>query len=521
MFAQRFAARLVATAALCLLFTGAFAQPSFNTDQLDTFVTQMMKDYDVPGVGLAVVEDGKIVYTKGYGVRDVTTGAPVTPDTQFAIGSVTKSFTALGMMVLVNEGSVDLGAPVTTYIPEFKLSDPESTKTVTVRNLLAHTTGLVRTDASSFDTSITAEDIIKAAATTPLVGKPGEVFVYSNVNTIIAGEIIERVSGESWKTFTRERVLKPLGMDTATLSVDALKEQSDVAAPHEADIVNGGLQTTDYLALGADVPAGAINASAAEMARYVRFQVGDGAPLLSRENLDEMHLGQVAAPDFSLPSIVAEIARATAENPEDVPPSLVTNEQYGFYWGVEDFLGETLVQHGGNVIGETANVTLLPEQRSGVVILANADGASTFMEAVRLHVAEMLLGRSEPDVNATLQAQLRALGQDNANLKADREAARSYQPEAGELSALAGTYRSLADPEPTRVEVTGERALRLESGFQSVRFSVELLPLGKDRFMATSQPLTGAVFGFVEGAEGRTLELEGFAGATPLAVLEK
>ena len=163
--------------ALYLFSVGSFAQVnppnpkaqlSFSTAQLDTFVTRMMKDYDVPGVGLAVVENGEVVYTKGYGVRNVATNAPVTPDTAFPIGSVSKSFTALDMMVLVHEGLVDLDAPVTTYIPEFKLSNPESTKTVTVRNLLTHTTGLVRTDASTFDTSVTTEDIIKAAATTPL-----------------------------------------------------------------------------------------------------------------------------------------------------------------------------------------------------------------------------------------------------------------------------------------------------------------------------------------------------------------
>ncbi len=506
------------TAAVCLVSAGALAQqPSFDTAQLDTFVEEMMGDYDVPGVGLAVVEDGRISYVRGYGVRDVTTGAPVTPDTQFAVGSTTKSFTALGMMLLVEEGRVDLGAPVTTYLPEFKLADPEATRTVTVRHLLSHTTGLVRTDASTFDTSITSADIIRAAATTPLVGKPGEVFVYSNVNTIIAGAIIERVTGRSWADFTRERVLKPLGMTTATLSVDELKQQHDVALPHVLDVLDG-LQPTEFLSLGADAPAGAVNASAAEMARYVRFQVGDGAPLLSRKGLLEMHKGQVAAPDFNITGLVAAQAQAVAARPADVPPALVTDQQYGLYWGVERFLGETLVEHGGNVTGLTANVTLLPGRRAGVVVLANADGANAFMEVVRLRVAELLLGRNGPDVNAVLQAQLRVLGQDNAGRRADLEAARTYQPDRAELTALAATYKSLADPKPTEVEVVGGRTLRLESGFQEVRFSVDLLPLGGDRFMVNDQPLVGAVVRFVGDRGGRSIEIESPVGAIPLAV---
>ena len=506
------------TAAACLFSTGALAQPSFDTAELDTFVRKMMDAYDVPGVGLAVVEGGEIVYVRGYGVRDVTTGAPVTPDTQFAIGSTTKSFTALGMMLLAQEGRVDLDAPVTAYLPEFKLADPEATRTVTVRHLLSHSTGLVRTDASTFDTSVTAADIIEAAATTPLVGKPGEVFVYSNVNTIIAGAIIERLTGESWEDFTRERVLRPLGMTTATLSIDELKQQDDVALPHVLDVMDG-LKTTDFLSLGADAPAGAMNASAAEMARYVQFGVGDGAPLLSQKNLSEMHTGQVAAPDFNVTGLVATQARAVAEQPGGVPPALVTEQQYGFYWGVERFLGAKLVEHGGNVTGLTANATLLPENRSGVVVLANADGANTFMEVVRLHVAELLLGQEGPDVNATLQAQLKVLGQDNASRRADLKAARTYRPDRAELRALAATYESLADPEPTRVSVVGGRTLRLESGFQSVRFSAELLPLGGDRFLANSEPLVGAVVRFAQGDEGRTIEIETLLGAMPLAVL--
>lgn len=504
---------------VALLGSSGLAQTpatGFDTAQLDRYVTELMEAYDVPGVGLAVVEDGEIRYVRGYGVRDVTTGAPVLPGTHFAVGSVTKSFTALGMMLLVEDGRVDLDAPVTTYLPEFRLADPKATRTVTVRHLLTHTTGLTRTDASTFDPSITATDIIQAAATTPLVGAPGEVFVYSNVNTIVAGAIIERVTGRSWEDFTRARVLKPLGMTETTLSIAELEGQADVALPHLLDVLDG-LKTTDFLALGADAPAGALNASAAEMARYLRFQLGDGAPLLTRESLNEMHKGQIAAPDFNLPGVIAAQARAVAARPEAVSGPLVTDAEYGFYWGVERFLGERLVQHGGNTTGQTANVTLLPESRSGVVILANADSANTFMEVIRLHVARLLLDQEEPDVDATLQAQLEVLSQDNASRERDFEAARTYRPARGELSALAGAYESLADPGPTRVSVVGDRALRLESGLQSIRFAVELLPLGGGRFMSNSQPLVGVVVRFVEGDEGRTVEMETLLGAVPVA----
>ena len=261
-----------------------------------------------------------------------------------------------------------------------------------------------------------------------------------------------------------------------------------------------------------------VNASAAEMARYVQFGVGDGAPLLSQKSLSEMHTGQIAAPDFNVTGLMATQARAVAEQPGGVPPALVTEQQYGFYWGVERFLGAKLVEHGVHVTGPTANATLLPERRSGVVVLATADGANTFMEVVRLHVAGLRFGRESPDVNATLQAQLEALGQDNASRRADLRAARTYRADKAELRALAATYESLADPEPTRVSVLGGRALRLESGFQSVRFSAELLPLGGDRSLANSEPLVGAVVRFAQGDEERTTKIETLLGAMPVAV---
>jgi len=199
-----------------------------------------------------------------------------------------------------------------------------------------------------------------------------------------------------------------------------------------------------------------------------------------------------------------------------VPATLVTDEQYGLYWGTEKFLGQTLVQHGGNATGMTSNVTLVPQRRSGVVILANAEGANFFMEAMRLHVAQILLGQSGTDVNATLQAQLKVLGQDNVSVEADRLAAHTYKAKPGEVEAWAGTYTSLGDPKPTHVTAVGD-TLKLDSGFQSIRFTVTLLPLGHDRFMATSQPLTGMVIQFVQKDAKRSVILESQLGTMPIA----
>src|SRR6266542_3662605 len=283
---------------------------ALDTAALDAYIARLMQDYDVPGVGLAIVQHGQIAYTKGYGVRDVTSGAPVTSNTQFAIGSVTKSFTALGVMLLVQEGKVKLDNPVTNYIPEFKLSDPAATAKVTVRHLLSHTSGMGRNDAASLDPSLTRADLLKLAATVPLHSQPGERFAYSNLNTTIAGVLIERVSGQSWENYTRERILTPLGMTTATLDVDQMQHSSDFAQPHQIDVLKGN-ELAPFHSWHNEAPAAAINASAAEMARYVQFQVGDGTVngqrLLSPDLLAEMHRPEVAAPAQD-PGVLAVMA---------------------------------------------------------------------------------------------------------------------------------------------------------------------------------------------------------------------
>jgi CubicO group peptidase (beta-lactamase class C family) len=420
----------------------ASTHPSLNTQQLDRYVMRMMDAYDVPGVGLAVVEDGEITYVRGYGVRDVTTRSPVTPDTQFATGSVTKSFTALGVMLLVEEGLIDLDAPVVRYLPEFRLTEPAATRGVTVRHLLTHTSGLARDEASSFDLQITRPEIVTLAATTPLIGRPGERFEYSNVNTVIAGVIIERLTGESWEAFTRERILEPLGMTAASLSIPELKQQRDFAFPHELDVLHG-VRTTEFLTTRADAPAGALNSSAAEMAHYVRFQLGGGAPLVFRESIDKMHRGQIAAPDANLPGDVYAQAREVVAHPERIPPPLVTDAEYGFYWAVERFLGERVVQHGGNSIGFTANVTLLPEHRAGVVILTNADRADYFVETLRLHVAELLLGRPAPTFTRSCKRSSRFWA------KTTRAASATSRP-----PAPTGLHRENSQGSPPRTEAS-------------------------------------------------------------------
>ncbi len=484
---------------------------SVDTAAIDAYVTKMLATYDVPGAAIALVLPDGSTYTQGYGVRDTIAGAPVTADTQFAIASVTKSFTALGMLLLVDEGKVNLDAPVNTYLPEFRLSDPAMTSKVTVRHLLMHASGMERNNAATGNPTITRDQIVALAAETPLVAAPGEKHIYSNLNTIAAARIIELVSGQSWEEFTRERILAPLGMTSATLNTTAMQQQPNFALPHELDLVAGMVPSTPFDAY-AEAPAGGINANANEMLRYLQFQLGDGSigsvPMLTANSLAELHRTQITTDETSQGS---GAARRAAEQGVPAPEILISDFGYGLYWYTERFQGHRVVQHDGQAPGYSASMSFAPEQGVGVVVLTNATYAFGFVESVRLHLLEELLNVTpRHNTQAIIEAQLALEGRNLASVRAPAEAVRSYTADPAQLEALSGTYTNLAAPEPATVTVVDGRALRLELESPMGPLSLDLLPVAADRFLINTPPYRGFPVEFKADAEGTLVTLNGF-----------
>lgn len=493
------------------------AAPRLDTAALDRFVAREMQDFNVPGVGLAVVQDGKIVYARGYGVRDVLNRRPVDADTQFAIGSVTKSFTALGMMQLVDRGLVKLDTPVVHYLPEFRLKDPQATRTVTVRHLLTHTTGLVRDDSGFANPNITVAEIMRDVARTPLAAAPGKVFIYSNANAVLAGEIIARVSGQSWQDYTREHILKPLGMAKSSFTQAGMWRSGNFATPTTEDALRG-LRATPFYVLGARAAAGAINASPNEMARYLQFQLGNGAPLLKPQSLAAMHAPFISGEANIGPAVVTAAQAQAKQRGLSLPAAPIRDPGYAFFWGTERFLGERVVEHGGDTNGFTANASLIPAWRSGVVVLVNREHADLFVESVRWHVLQALMGRaSDVDSSAALKAYLKVLGQDNDTHRADLAAARRTRLSDAALKALTGEYPALPGGSAVTVRRSGERFLRIRASMQGVTYDVELVPLGGGRFISNSQPLVGGLFSFVRQGNALQVVMNTPLGDAPLA----
>jgi CubicO group peptidase (beta-lactamase class C family) len=344
----------------------------------DEFIARTMKDHDVPGLSVAVVKDGEVVLAKGYGVRELGKLEPVDADTVFAIGSCTKAFTAAVLGLLVDEGKLKWDDKVIDHLPDFRLYDPYVTRELTVRDALAHRCGLERHELVWYGSPHDrAETLKRFRLIKPDFSFRGK-FSYNNVMYLVAGEVAGAAGKSDWDTLVAERLFKPLGMGRSTITVRDLPKQSNVATPH--DRVDEKWAPVPWRNIDNIGPAGSINSSANDMARWVKFQLGDGTlgatRLLTSGTLKQMHSAQTVIP---LEGIWAKF------NPEAHLMS------YGLGWMIHDYRGKKLVEHGGGIDGMRSQVGLLPELGLGVVVLSNRNG-TMLPSAVMFDVFDRYLG---------------------------------------------------------------------------------------------------------------------------------
>jgi CubicO group peptidase (beta-lactamase class C family) len=268
-------------------------------DSLDTVVREAMDEWQVPGLALAVARDGEDC-VRAYGLRDAEAGLPVTGDTQFILCSVTKSFTALGLAMLVDEGRLDWAKPVRDYLPEFRLHDAAATESVTVIDLLCHRTGLPRHDWVWMPGDISRAEMLAALRYLEPSKDIRAAYQYCNLGYVAAG--MERISGQTWEDFTRERIMKPLGMVHTGFSDADLERAPDSARPyivHDQEKPGEFTRRRARLWPIADTPAGGINVAASDMARYMRLYLDDGkvdgAPLVSSARVKALYEPRVYA----------------------------------------------------------------------------------------------------------------------------------------------------------------------------------------------------------------------------------
>jgi len=327
----------------------------------DALMLRLMSTHNVPGTALALIRDGAIVLEKGYGFRDLATHAPVTTATLFNIGSISKSFTALGVAQLVDQHLVDLDAPVIGYIPDLRLSDPQATQAVTLRQLLSHTSGLPADGQWPRQVPPTRDGIVSEFGSMPITAQPGTRFQYCSRCVVLAAYVLERITGQSWEAYTRTHIFAPIGMTMASFGPIGLEQAPDRAQPYRYDGVMGQvpvpwsrLQYLEPLA-----PAGGIDATVDEMAHYALLQLDDGTMfghrVLSTQMMAELHRPEIAVGVDWRPAARAE------------------NLHYALGWFTAEVRGVHLVYHNGENPGFAAAVVLAPSSKAGVVVLTNGE----------------------------------------------------------------------------------------------------------------------------------------------------
>src|SRR5215470_10380083 len=378
-----------------LLLVGRFSNAqALDSKGIDALVDRTMKAFDVPGISVGVIKDGKIVHSKGYGVRSLNTKQPMDENTLVAIGSNTKAFTTAGLGILVDEGKLKWDDKVRDYIPEFKLYNPYVSDEFTIRDLLTHRSGmgLGAGDLMIFPdgTDFTKKDVIYNLRYLKQTSSFRSKFDYDNNLYIVAGEVLERVSGKPWADFIEERIMRPLGMKSSGASYERLKDLGDVSDPHNS--VNGTVQVIPRDKLKVAEAAGGIYSNIPDMCKWVQTLLNKGK---YGEGMSKTLISENVHRDLWTPQTLLPVG---APGPYNTHFSA-----YALGFGVSDVSGYKQVSHSGGVDGFVTYVLMIPELNFGVVVLTNQMEGYAYV-AIANQIKDGYLGKSGTDWVTNLSA---------------------------------------------------------------------------------------------------------------------
>lgn len=354
--------------ALVLSCLSVFAQP-LTSKAIDELTERSMKAFDVPGIAVAVIKDGKVIHSKGYGVRSLNTREKVDENTLFGIASNSKAFTAATLGILVDEGKIKWDDKVRDYIPEFKLYSPFVTEEFTIRDLLTHRSGmgLGAGDLMFFPDSsdFTLKDVIYNLRFLKSVSSFRTKYDYDNNLYIVAGEVVARVTGKSWDEFVEQRIIQPLGMTKTAASFDRLKDKSNVIDGHAA--VEGKVRVITRSAVKVAHAAGGLNSNIADLSKWVMLHLNHGK---YGDNLSKRLFSEDVHEEMWTPQTIIPV-----RNPG---PYNVHFAGYGLGFFLSDVKGYKQVTHTGGLEGMVTQVTMIPELNLGIIVLTNQQEGGAF-----------------------------------------------------------------------------------------------------------------------------------------------
>jgi CubicO group peptidase (beta-lactamase class C family) len=366
---------------ICLLSTITIAQISFP--KIDSLMAESLIKFKVAGAAIAIVKDGKVIHSKGYGVADINTKKPVNENTNFQIASNSKAFTTAALAILEEEGKLKWTDKVKDHIPEFKMYNDYVTENFNIQDLLTHRSGLglgvgdlmFFPDGSNF----TVKDVVTSFQHFKPVSAFRTQFDYDNLLYIVAGEVIARASGMSYESFVQNRIIEPLQMNNSFVG-SLLKDKSNLSTPHSSE--SGTIKKIDAYDIGMGSAAGGIYSNVTDMSKWMIMRLNKGkygidlkSSIFSLKNHNEMW----------------RIHTVTETNPNPRYNSHFSG--YGLGWGLSDAKGNLKVSHTGGLPGMLSIVTMYPDLNLGIVILTNTEnGGGGLFSSITNTISDSYLG---------------------------------------------------------------------------------------------------------------------------------
>jgi CubicO group peptidase (beta-lactamase class C family) len=480
---------LVPVFLLVLFAPPVAADQAIDPAAVDRAVKEALRAWEVPGVAVAIVRDDEVVYLKGFGVRELGRDDPVTPDTVFPIASCSKAFTTAAMAVLVDEGKMSWDDPVRKHLDYFHLADPLADANVTLRDLVTHRAGLGPNDLLWYRSPWSQEEVIRRIGRVKPEYPFRAGFRYQSTMFTAAGHALASAANTPWADFVQERLLNPLGMNDTSVTTAVAERAADHASPHRPG-ASGRLEVIPWYEMKDPDPAGSINSTARDLARWARFQLGDGTfagkRLVSAANLAETHTPQ---------NIIRLEGSARDMNPDTMQMS------YGMGWVIRDHRGRLVWEHAGAIDGFRSHITLVPDAHLGIVLLNNRH-QSWMNLALSNTLVELLLDLRKRDWNDYYRGVLSREMRESQERLRQREAQRHHQTEPSrELAAYTGTYEEPA---------YGTAEVRLQDGslvWQWSNFSGRLEHYHYDTFTLENDLLNNPRVQFTLGPDGEVAAL--------------
>ena len=367
---------------LSFIVQDAAAQAALDAkiEQIKVLVDSFRQGSEVPGLGLGIFYQGETLLADGFGYRNMEDEVPATANTLFAIGSSSKAFTSMSLGLLADQNQLDWEEPVRTYLPDFQLYDEFATKEMTAVDLLCHNSGLPRHDLLWYASDLSREELYQRLKYLEPTASFRSEWQYQNLMYMTAGILTEKLSGLSWEDYVKENIFQPLGMTGANFSIDAMTETDNFSYGYgEKD---DEITRLPYHPLEAIGPAGSINASAADMLKWVELHLGDGQ-FNSQHFVNKATLSKMHRPHMLMDSPLIGIPG-------------ISHTSYGLGWFNYDIGGFSVVEHGGNIDGFSALVFMIPEEGFGLVCLTNRNG-TPLGYVLAYTIAGLLLSEDQED----------------------------------------------------------------------------------------------------------------------------